>query len=190
VIGMVGKLPDAHRAGRLGFRSAGDEVALVGPFSPSLDASELAKLRGEALPGALAELELESVLAAQAAVREAVAAGALASAHDIAEGGLAVALAECCLAGQIGAAVELSARAWGALVADAAPLAALFGEAPGGFLVSGAAGALEALAARARVLVLGNVGGEQLRITYPGGELGATLAELAAAHARLEECFE
>ncbi|MEA2335048.1 MAG: phosphoribosylformylglycinamidine synthase subunit PurL, partial [Solirubrobacteraceae bacterium] len=54
VIGMVGRLPDARLAGRLGFRHAGEEIALVGPFAPSLGASELAKLRGEALPDGLA----------------------------------------------------------------------------------------------------------------------------------------
>ena len=47
VIGMVGRLPDAARAGRLGFAREGDEIALVGPFAPALPASELAKLRGE-----------------------------------------------------------------------------------------------------------------------------------------------
>ena len=44
-------------------------------------------------------------------VREAVRAGALRSAHDIAEGGLAVALAECCIAGGLGAAVDAAGRA-------------------------------------------------------------------------------
>src|SRR6476469_6727669 len=44
VIGMVGRLPDAARAGRLGFGAEGDAVALVGPFAPSLGASELSKL--------------------------------------------------------------------------------------------------------------------------------------------------
>ena len=53
VIGMVGRLPDALRAGRLGFQRAGEEIALVGPFDPSLAASELEKLRGEPLPDGL-----------------------------------------------------------------------------------------------------------------------------------------
>ena len=45
-------------------------------------------------------------------MREAVRAGALSSAHDIAEGGLAVALAECCLVGGVGAQVELPEGLW------------------------------------------------------------------------------
>ncbi len=51
VIGMVGRLPDARRAGRLGFQSAGEQIALVGSFSPSLAAGELEKLRGRAAAG-------------------------------------------------------------------------------------------------------------------------------------------
>ena len=132
VIGMVGRLPDARRAGRLGFQRAGDQIALVGPFAPSLAASELAKLRGERAARRPPRVDLDAVRAAQLAVRDAVRAGTLSSAHDIAEGGLAVALAECCLAGGLGAEVELGAP-------HAQLSAALFGEGPGGFLVSGAA---------------------------------------------------
>ena len=150
VIGMVGRLPDARRAGRLGFRHAGEQVALVGPFIPSLRASELAKLRGEPLPDGLQEIDIEAVRGAQHAVADAVRTGALSSAHDIAEGGLAVALAECCLASGIGAEIDLgddllgpagSALAAGGVSTGphSTPLSALFGEGAGGFLVSGAA---------------------------------------------------
>jgi len=199
VIGMVGRLPDASRAGRLAFQRTGDEIALVGPFAPALAASELAKLRGEALPDGLPEIELEAVIAAQAAVREAVRAGALSSAHDIAEGGLAVALAECCLAGGIGAAVELSEelrrrltpRSPGPLSGSREPwpLGALFGEGPGGFVVSGQAPALAELRRRTPVATLGTVGGETLTISAPGAELSLALSELSPAHARLGELF-
>ena len=113
VIGMVGRLPDARKAGRLGFVRAGEKIALVGPFAPSLAASELAKLQGEQLPDGLAAIDIEAVRATQIAVREAVRAGELASAHDIAEGGAAVALAECCLAGKLGAQVELDVTGTG-----------------------------------------------------------------------------
>ena len=102
-----GSAPDAGRAGRLGFLREGDEIALVGPFAPSLPASELAKLLGEPLPDGLPGIDIAAVGAAQAAVREGVRSGALSSAHDIAEGGLMVALAECCLAGELGAEVSL-----------------------------------------------------------------------------------
>ena len=148
VIGMVGRLPDGGRAGRLGFARAGDAIALVGPFAPSLAASELAKLRGQRAPRRPAgDRPRGGALAPTAPSATRCALGALASAHDIAEGGLAVALAECCLAGGLGAEVALGeaggARRGGG--AGAEPLAgvdareALFGEGPGGFLVSGPA---------------------------------------------------
>jgi phosphoribosylformylglycinamidine synthase II len=190
VIGMVGLLPDARRAGGLGFARAGDEVALVGPFAPSLEASELAKLRGEALPDGLAEFEIEAVRAAQAAVREAVREGSLSSAHDIAEGGLAVALAECCLAGGLGAEIALGADAAAQLGALGGVEVALFGEGPGGFLVSGEAGSLERLAERVALRRLGTVGGDSLAIEAAGeGAILVSLEDLSRAHGKLAELF-
>jgi phosphoribosylformylglycinamidine synthase len=195
VIGMVGRLPDARRAGRLGFARAGDAVALVGwpaRDAPALAASELSKLRGEPLPDGLPDFELQAVLATQDAIRAAVREGRLASAHDIAEGGLAVALAEACLASGLGAAIDLDA--WPAAGAQppeapADAFAALFGERPGGFVVSGARAALESLAAQTPAWIVGEVGGAQLRIALGAQTVSATLQELAAAHGALQELF-
>jgi phosphoribosylformylglycinamidine synthase II len=186
VIGMVGRMPDARDAGRLGFARAGEEIALVGPFTPSTAASELAKLRGEPLPDGLGEIDIAAVAAAQGAVRDAVRVGALSSAHDIAEGGLAVALAECCLAGGLGAAVELAP--------STSSEAALFGEGSGGFLVSGAPQAIEALSAHVPVQRLGTVGGERLTVELaegtPPATLALTLADLSKAYSEgLAEYF-
>jgi phosphoribosylformylglycinamidine synthase II len=241
VIGMVGRLPDAARAGRLGFAREGDSVALVGwsgyaslsagagsngksrksspggaadagdGRAPSLAASELAKLRGEPLPDGLPAIDLHAVIATQDAVRAAARGGSLSSAHDIAEGGLAVALAECCLAGGLGARIaldrELAPADDDAARADDDASAVLFGEAPGGFLVSGPQSALEELGRRTAVLVLGHVGGQSLRIEHPGAIAGPTspsdptpssapaltlewtLAELAEAHGALRALF-
>jgi len=204
VIGMVGCLPDARRAGRLGFQRSGDSIALIGSFSPSLAASELARLRGEPLPDGLAEVDVAAAQAAQAVVREAIRTGALASAHDVCEGGLAVALAECCLAGGRGAAVELAHDLWetslqGVPRAAAwlgSPMSALFGEGPGAFVVSGREEELRALGDGAPVRVLGTVGGEALQIAIqpgpeegPRDELSVTLGELARAHGSLAELF-
>jgi phosphoribosylformylglycinamidine synthase subunit PurL len=193
VIGMVGLLPDARRAGRLGFARAGDEIALVGPFAPSLDASELAKLRGEALPDGLAETDVAAVREAQAAVREAVRGGSLSSAHDIAEGGLAVALAECCLAGGLGAEIALDAYTAAALAGADDVETTMFGEGPGGFVVSGEAAALEELATRAPLRRLGTVGGDSLKLAVAASdgsaEIAVDLAELGSAHGRFAELF-
>jgi phosphoribosylformylglycinamidine synthase II len=219
VIGMVGRLPDVRQVGRLGFAREGDTIALVGPFAPSLPASELAKLRGEELPRRLADIDIGAVHAAQFAVRGAVRVGALSSAHDIAEGGLAVALAECCLAGGLGADVRLEPRPEAGRESamepeletgrepeaeggaepgtagtelfggDADLFAALFGESPGGFLISGTPSGVRSLGRRTPVLVLGIVGGESLRIAIGGETLQVTLGELAGAHAALALLF-
>jgi phosphoribosylformylglycinamidine synthase len=158
VVGIVGKLPDATKAGRLGFLREGDAIALVGPFEPSDTGSELAKLRGEAPTGSLPLSDVRAVRNAHQEVRDWVRTGALHNAHDISEGGLAVAIAECCLAGAIGATVELPD---------------LFGEAPGtGFVVSGPP---EALAGHR---IIGRVGGDRLEVT---GQLDVSLAELREA---------
>ncbi len=185
VIGMVGRLPDGRRAGRLGFVAEGDAIALAGPFAPSLEASELAKLWGRQLPDGLPEFELEAAVAAIEAVRDAVREGFVSSAHDIAEGGLAVALAECCLAGGLGAGVAVELGAGGdAGRHGTGVLAALFGEAPAGFLLSGEEAALAALAERLALRVIGTVGGERLGITVDGdGVIDAGIAELGAVHA-------
>ena len=180
VVGMVGRLPDARRAAHLGFAREGDVVAIVGPFEPSLAASELSKLRGEPLPEGLAPIDIDAVIAAQSAVREAVRSGGLSSAHDVAEGGLAVALAECCLAGGRGVEAEIDGGD-----------EELFGEGAGGFVVSGARGAIEDLAARVPVRVLGRVGGEAITLTQAPGDVTLTvgLAELRKEHGALAELF-
>ncbi|HLH15398.1 MAG TPA: AIR synthase related protein, partial [Solirubrobacteraceae bacterium] len=175
VVGMVGRLPDARRAGRIGFAREGHRIALLGPFAPELAASELAKLLGQPLPDGLAPIELADVARAHDAVRDGVREGTLASAHDIAEGGLATALAECCLAGGLGARLQLRDDFWAAVSPSPAALdrahaaartdgrdvaSALFGEGAGGFLVSGEADALERLVRDGvRVLDLGVVAG-------------------------------
>jgi len=192
VVGMVGRLPDAHRAGRLGFARAGDTIALVGRFAPSPAASELSKLRGHALPDELPEIDVAAVRSAQFAVRGAVREGGLSSAHDIAEGGLAVALAECCLAGQLGAAVQLESLVSGGGGDDDDGedfMRILFGEAPGGFVVSGIATGVRALGRRTPVHVIGTVVPAELRIARGERSLTATLAELAEAHGALAALF-
>ncbi|GAC1435197.1 MAG: phosphoribosylformylglycinamidine synthase subunit PurL [Solirubrobacteraceae bacterium] len=177
VIGMVGELPDAARAGRLGFLAPGEQIALLGPFEPDLQGSELARLGGAELPDGLPACELAAQRAAHAAIRSAVRAGEVSSAHDIAEGGLAVALAECALAGGLGAQVVLAGTV--------KPLRELFGEGPGGFIVTGTRSALEALGAR----VVGVVGGDALQITAGDARIDLPLAQLARAHGALAGLF-
>jgi phosphoribosylformylglycinamidine synthase len=167
VVGLVGELPDARRAGRLGFAREGDAVALVtASWAPTEAASELAKLRGDAIEGPLPAADLGELGALHAAIRGAVRAGTVTSAHDVAEGGVAIALAECCIAGGIGARVDL---------AGIAP----FAEGPGAFVVSGPRESLAAFGRAARVI--GEVGTSELAIA---GERPVEVAELARVHAQ------
>jgi phosphoribosylformylglycinamidine synthase subunit PurL len=180
VIGMVGRLPDAARAGRLGFAREGDAIALAGwNAPPSLGASELVKLRGEPLPDALPEVELARERAVLEAIRDAVRAGTLTSCHDVAEGGFLVAVAESCLAGSVGATLDLGA--------SADPWSHLFGERPGGFVVSGPRKALEQLAVP--VDVFGTVGGDALTVSIADETSTWTLDDLSAAHGALSRLF-
>ncbi len=176
VVGMVGELPDPERVAGSAFAREGDAIAMLGPFRPSLAGSELAKLRG-GLGMGLPQPDVAAVAAACAAVREAVRAGKLSSAHDVSDGGLACALAESAIAAGRGCRVDLSPLLERGCTAEEA----LFGEGPGGFLVSGERDALESLAADGvEVLVLGEVGGDALELRA-GPALLLPLAEARAA---------
>jgi phosphoribosylformylglycinamidine synthase subunit PurL len=176
VVGMVGELPDPEYTVGSAFACEGDAIALLGPFAPSLAGSELAKQRGELAPG-LPRSDITAVAAACAAVREAVRAGRLASAHDISDGGLACALAECAIGGGLGCRVDFSPL----IERGTSPKEALFGEGAGGFLISGERTALESLATDdIQILVLGEVGTDAIELR--AGELSARV-ELAAAAA-------
>jgi phosphoribosylformylglycinamidine synthase len=183
VVGMVGRLPDAARAGRAGFARSGDAWGLAGwNRMPSLAAGELAKLRGEPLPDGLPELDLEHCVAVLAAIREAVRAGDLASCHDVAEGGFLVALAEACLLGGLGATMDPAAAGAGEVAEEI-----LFGEDACGFIVSGERAALERLAQRIPLDVFGTVGGDSLELGARGPRW--TLDELRGAHSALAGLF-
>jgi phosphoribosylformylglycinamidine synthase subunit PurL len=150
IVAMVGKLPDPAAVPRLGFAEEGHTVALVGPFDPALEGSELEKLRGGLARG-LPRLDLQAQADALVRLRQAVREGRLATAHDISEGGLACALAESCIAGRLGARVAL----------PAAGEPELFGEGSGGVLIAGPPDAVEAVEGAS---VIGVVGGDALEI--------------------------
>jgi phosphoribosylformylglycinamidine synthase subunit PurL len=183
VVGMVGELPRSEAAGSSAFRApaAGEEadvVALVGPFAPSLMGSELAKLDGT-LSAGLPPFDLGAVRLGLELVRHAVRSGALRSAHDVSEGGLAVAVAECAIQGGAGATLDLEPLMRRAEVDERS---ALFGEGPGGVVVSGPREDLMELSKKAAgtgFLALGTVGGERLRLTA-----GAATIDLSVQDAR------
>ncbi|MEI7888711.1 MAG: phosphoribosylformylglycinamidine synthase subunit PurL [Actinomycetes bacterium] len=170
VIGMVGEMPDATKTSSSGFLTDGQAVALVGPFSPNLVSSELAARRGHAPQGELPSLDISAVIAAHHAVRDGVRSGAIQSAHDISEGGLGVALAECTAVAGIGCDVTLPE------FTDAA----LFGESPGqGFVIAGDAAAIAAIPG---ARVVGTTGGGNLVVSAEdGASFSVPVAEVQAA---------
>jgi phosphoribosylformylglycinamidine synthase len=118
VVGMVGLVHDLGRLCGLAWREPGDAIWLLGvPLSEIPDprvslaaTSYLERLHGQVTGRPpLTDLDLEA--AVQAAVRAAIAAGQLASAHDLSDGGLAVAAAECCIASGLGACLDLPSPA-------------------------------------------------------------------------------
>jgi phosphoribosylformylglycinamidine synthase len=170
VVSMVGELPDPARTCGNAFAREGDAIALLGPFAPSLGGSELAKLRGE-LDAGLPQPDIVAVTAACATVREAVRAGQLTSAHDISDGGLACALAECAIGGGVGCQIDLQS------FLGQSDEQTLFGEGLGGFVLSGERSVLEGLGG----LLVGEVGGERVEIEGIGNRLSVALADAAAA---------
>jgi phosphoribosylformylglycinamidine synthase len=181
VVAMVGELPDPAQLAGGAFARDGDAIGLIGPFEPNLAGSELTKQRGELEMG-LPAPEIAAVVAACATVRDAVRAGRLASAHDVSDGGLAVALAESAIAGGIGCRVDLQhLRERGC-----SPEEALFGEGPGGFLVSGKRATLEELGAT----LLGEVGGKAIEIAAGDRSLTVSLADAESAWRSLGERVE
>jgi phosphoribosylformylglycinamidine synthase subunit PurL len=172
VVGMVGELPDPARTCGSTFAHEGDAIGLLGPFEPNLAGSELAKLRGE-LDAGLPQPDIAAVANACAAVREAVRAGELSSAHDVGDGGLACALAESAIAAGLGCRVDLQPlRERGC-----SPEEALFGEGSGGFLLSGERAALEDLGAT----FLGQVAGATIEIAAGDHSLAVSLADAESA---------
>jgi phosphoribosylformylglycinamidine synthase len=140
VVGMVGVVEDVRRIVQHGFKRAGQVVALLGETADDLSVSEYAAsvggLSAEEMirrGGRVPRLDLERERAVQAATLRAAEDGLLASAHDCSDGGLAVALAECCFSSlnrqAVGAQVNLSG-------ARLSPQAHLFAETPSRILVS------------------------------------------------------
>jgi phosphoribosylformylglycinamidine synthase len=98
-IGMVGLLEQVEKTVTPWFKSAGDFVVLLGRSRDEIGGSEYLKSIHGQTRGTPPWIDLKTEQAVQNCCREAIEEGLLRSAHDVSEGGLAVALAECCMAG-------------------------------------------------------------------------------------------
>jgi phosphoribosylformylglycinamidine synthase II len=167
IIGMLGVLSDVRCHATSGWKREGDLVALLGGGVPQLDGSEYLATLHDMTAGRLRHPDLTATARLIQCTREAVAQRLVSSAHDCADGGIAVALAECCIAGGRGAGVALPVGRHER--ADAV----LFGEGIGRIVVSvppSSLAALLQLAARLEVpaQVLGSVGGQRLIVGADG----------------------
>lgn len=173
-IGAVGLLDKPSDALTMGFKHAGDIVALLGPMGPgALGGSEWLTRKLGRIAGTPPRIDLEAEARLQKALLAMVRAYLLSSAHDCSEGGLAVALAESCIAGKKGATVQLPAGT------HATP-GVLFGEDPSRVVISFGPGQTELVRRLAEahgvpLVMLGTVGGDKLVIE---NVLEATVLEL------------
>jgi phosphoribosylformylglycinamidine synthase II len=183
VIGMVGLIEDVKRVIQPGFKNAGDLIALLGATGDDVSLSEYAAVVKDQHAGRVPVLDLEAERAAQTACLRAAEAGLLRSAHDCSDGGLAVALAECCFS-------SLNRDAFGAdidITGEYDAATRLFSETPSRIIISfdeAVLGDIEVIVAAAGcpMTLLGNVGSDRLRIESDGQEvIQLDVAELEAA---------
>ncbi|HEY8134741.1 MAG TPA: phosphoribosylformylglycinamidine synthase subunit PurL, partial [Candidatus Limnocylindrales bacterium] len=168
-IGVVGVIDDIATLVAPAFKSEGDIVVLLGEGGPGLVGSTYELIAGAAPDDRPPSLEMTRELALHEVLRRAAAARLLESAHDVSGGGLAVAIAEAAIWGDLGADLQVAVAL--------APAVVLFGESPSRAVVTIKPerwSALVKVASGLRVACrkLGSVGGSRLRIRLVG--VGAT----------------
>jgi phosphoribosylformylglycinamidine synthase subunit PurL len=176
IIGMVGLLDHVERAVSQGFKAEGDAILLLGETGEDLGGTEYLRAVHHREQGTPPVLNLEQEVALQRVVLQAIEQNLVRSAHDCAEGGLAVALAESCLSaanGPLGAEVVLDRHG---LRRDSL----LFGESQSRIILSVKPvnrERIEALARQEDVLctMLGFVSGRRLKISIRDDRGGTAL---------------
>ncbi|HOB40205.1 MAG TPA: phosphoribosylformylglycinamidine synthase subunit PurL, partial [Limnochordia bacterium] len=108
IIGMVGLVEDLKDVTTVEFKNPGDLIYLLGETKDEFGGSELQKMLEGRIFGRAPELDLDLEKKHQGQVLKAIRQGLIQSAQDLSEGGLAVALAECLISGDLGAELSLS----------------------------------------------------------------------------------
>jgi len=178
VVGMVGIIDDYGKRLGAGFRHDGDFVLLIGSSHNDLGGTEYLKVEHGYVAGRPPGLDLTREQAVNRLILAAAQSGYLHSAHDCAEGGMLVALAECCLLGGMGVRCP-ALRPEPPLRLDAA----FFGESPSRYIVSVPSRAMPEVQSLARrhhveLSLLGLAGGDVLEFE---GQLKLPLADLRDA---------
>jgi phosphoribosylformylglycinamidine synthase II len=178
VVGMLGLVEDLKHITTAAFKEKGDLIVLLGENREELGASEYLKVIHNLVRGDAPELELDKEKRVQDACLEMIKTGMVKSAHDCSEGGLAVALTECCIASKdhLGAHIDLNQKI--------RPDALLFGESQSRIIISlneKGLSVIEKIASKYQVpfTVIGKVGGENLKI---GGMIDSPVEKLADAY--------
>lgn len=165
VVGMVGLIHDTDHITTQGFKAEGDAIYVLGDTRAELGGSEFQAIMHGVSEGRPPELNLNTEKKLLGGVLKAIQSGLVQSAHDVSEGGLAAALAESCISGNVGASVQWST--------DLRNDVALFSESQSRIVLSVSPdhkNALEKLLQEAGVpfTALGVVGGNKLSINING----------------------
>ncbi|MGG3308629.1 phosphoribosylformylglycinamidine synthase subunit PurL [Paenibacillus lautus] len=165
VVGMVGLIHDTDHITTQGFKAEGDAIYVLGDTRAELGGSEFQAIIHGVSEGRPPELNLDTEKKLLGGVLKAIQSGLVQSAHDVSEGGLAAALAESCISGNVGASVQWST--------DLRNDVALFSESQSRIVLSVSPdhkNALEKLLQEAGVpfTALGVVGGNKLSINING----------------------
>ncbi|MGO4599979.1 phosphoribosylformylglycinamidine synthase subunit PurL [Terrabacter sp. 2RAF25] len=183
VIGVLGVMDDVSKRSGSGFRSDDAHVYLLGTTRDELDGSEWAHVIHKHLGGHPPRVDLAAERALGRVLVEAARSGIVEAAHDLSEGGLAIALAEACMRHGVGVTIDGLDRV--GVDDDGNPLdafTALFSESSARALVAvpaGHAAEFEALFGDLPHARIGVTGGRDLDIT---GVFTASVAELKSAH--------
>ena len=178
-IGMLGLIDDAAHITSQWFKDANDVIVLLGDPGNELGGSEYFKRIHRLKKGRPPRMDLTVAKRLHDFVLHIIRAGMIRSAHDCSEGGLAVALAECCISNQhalLGAQVDLREN-------DGRLDALLFGETQSRVVISCAPDRLAAIKELAEnegqpLQVLGVTGGNSLQMQTSRGELSWDIARL------------
>lgn len=118
IIGMVGLVENLNHVTTQSFKNDGDLIYLLGETKPEFGGSELQKLMDGKIYGRAPSIDLEVEVQNQKQVLQAIQQGLITSAHDVSEGGVAVALVECLIDTPFGAKIELDGEAVTALFSE------------------------------------------------------------------------
>ncbi|MBU4350410.1 phosphoribosylformylglycinamidine synthase subunit PurL, partial [bacterium] len=162
IIGMAGIIEDCDQLCTISFKNDGDLIALIGENKEEIGGSEYLKVFHALEKGLPPQIDLSLEKSVQDACRESIQAGIISSAHDCADGGLAVTLAECCITGKKGAKVKINNT-------NIRNDALLFGETQSRIVVSLPVKNLDSLKGivnkyEAPIQILGKVEGNSLKI--------------------------